>query len=243
MLVPLTVLSLSLLWILLISILARTQFPNRFRTRPRFGLALWFAALTSSVLASISALLGLGAAYMYFANSVALVNFGDSNWLTAFALSFVPWIVLGVFGVLLAIVNLRIEPPYVMGKKIQQNLQLAKQFFRNFEGVKVSSVSAPIHYALATKDEILISQYSLDQLKEDELMAVLWHELGHIRGRHQTLKTIAGVVATLTRPMSISRVFNGSVEELCEAAADNFAKRHCASETVLKVRKLMRVSD
>ena len=243
MLVPLTVLSVSLVWILLVSILARTQFPNRFLTKPHLGLAIWFTALTSSFVASVSGILGLGAAYLYSVERASFADFGDSDWLLGFAWSFVPWVLLAGFGVLLALINLRIETPIIASRRLEHDFQLAKRDMPPFEGVSVSSIPLPIHYALATKNEIILSQFTIDQLSEEQLQAVLWHELGHIKGNHQTLKRIAGLVALLTKPMSISRVFNDSVEVLCEESADNFARRFCSPETVNSVRVLMRGSN
>ena len=93
---------------------------------------------------------------------------------------------------------------------------------------------------MATGQEIVVSDYLVQDLSNEELDAVLWHELGHIRGRHRLLKSIARGVAVLTSPMSISRVFRESVDALCEEAADNFAKKNCSIGVVLKVRTLLR---
>lgn len=240
MLVPLTLLSSSLLWILLITILARTQFPNRFMSTPRLGLSIWFTALVSSVVASALGLFSLGAAYFYSVEMVSIGNLGQPQWLVGFAWSFVPWALLAGFGVLLALINLRLDVPTISRRKIHEDLQLAKKDLEPFRGVKVSSISLPIHYALATKDEIILSQHTIDNLSKAELEAVLWHELGHIKGGHHLLKSIAVFVSLLTRPMSVSRVFRLSVELLCEEAADNYAKRHCEPRVVESVREKIR---
>lgn len=243
MLVPITVLSISLLWILLVTILARTAFPNRFRKVPRLGLTIWFTALLSSVIAAAVGSFGLGAAYFYSIEEVSVGNLGQPGWLIGFAWSFVPWVLLAGFGVALALINLRLDLPVISGRRIQQDLQLAKKKLEPFRGVQVSSISLPIHYALATKDEVIVSDYTIDNLSKAELDAVLWHELGHIRGRHSLLKSIAGLVALLTKPMSISRVFRSSVEMLCEEAADNFARRNCDPRVVERVRDVMRETN
>ena len=233
----------SLLWILLVSIAARVLFPNRFYSIPRVGLIIWFAALTSSIVASGVALFGLLSAYLISSKQLSATQIGDSNWLAGFALSFVPWIALGSFGVLLALVNLRLDSPFISGRKLQQDFALAKRPLMQFQGIPVSAISVPINYAMATGQEIVVSDYLVQDLSNEELDAVLWHELGHIRGRHRLLKSIARGVAVLTSPMSISRVFRESVDALCEEAADNFAKKNCSIEVVLKVRTLLREQE
>ena len=240
MLVPLTLLSLSLLWILIVSIIARTLFPNRFRNRPRLGLTVWFASLSSSIIAGALGLFGLGAAYFYSTESVSRLTIGEPDWFIAFAWSFVPWVFLATFGVLLALVNVRIEMPVLKTKQIQQDIRLARSELPNFQGVRVFSIRLPIHFAFATKDEIVVSEHSVKNLTKTELEAVLWHELGHIKGKHHLLKSVSELVALLTRPMSISRVYRAEVESLCEEAADNFAKRHVGAQLVEKVRSVMR---
>lgn len=230
----------SLLWILIVSIAARVLFPNRFYSMPRVGLLVWFLALTSSIVASGVALFALSSAYFISSQQLAAIQVGDTNWIAGFALSFVPWIALGSFGVLLALVNLRLDSPFISGRKLQQDFALAKKPLKRFQGIPVSVISAPINYAMATGQEIVVSDYLVQELTAEELEAVLWHELGHIRGRHRLLKSIARAVAVLTRPMSISRVFQQSIDQLCELDADNFAKRHCQQGVVERVKLVMR---
>jgi Zn-dependent protease with chaperone function len=224
----------------LVSIAARVLLPNRFYSMPQVGLMIWFSTLSSSIVASGTALFGLLSAYLISAQQLSATQIGGSNWLAGFALSFIPWIALASFGVLLALVNLRLDSPFISGRKLQQALTLAKKPLMQFQGIPVSVISAPIHYAMATGREIVVSSYLVEELTEDEMEAVLWHELGHIRGHHRLLKSIARAVAVLTRPISISRVFQESVDQLCELVADNFAKRHCHPEAVDRVRFVLR---
>lgn len=243
MLFPIAVLALSLLWILAVSIAARTLLPNRFVSNPRLGLVIWFSAFISSAVAVTLGLAALGAAYFYSVNSLSLSDLDSPDWLARLAISFLPWIALATFGILLVIVNLRVEAPIITGRKLRQDFQLAKREFMTFEGIRVSTIALPINYALATKDEIILSKFTVDAFSKEQLEAVLWHELGHIRGRHNLLKAIAAAVALVTRPITLSKVFQESVDQLCELAADRFAQRHCSTDLVAKVRSVMRDSN
>ena len=243
MLISLTVLSLSLLWILVVSILARTLLPNRFSSRPKLGLTIWFASLLSSVVAAAISLVSLGYAYFYSTSRVSTATFGESDWIANFLLSFVPWIALATFGIVLTLINLRIDAPTIQGRRLQENFQLAKKYLRDFEGVEVYELALPIYYALATEKEIFISKKLLDSLSASEIEAVLWHELGHIRGRHSALKSIARLVAVLTKPMDLSRVFQHSVDELCEKVADQFASKRVDPNVVQSVKRYFPVEQ
>jgi Zn-dependent protease with chaperone function len=236
LLLPLTVMSLSLLWILLVSLLARTLFPNRFSNFPRLGLTIWFGALLSSILAATTAVLSLVYAYFYSLSKVSAAKFGEQDWIANFLLSFVPWAALAIFGVILTLINLRIEEPVVQGRDLQKSFDLAKKFLKDFEGVKVFVIALPFNYALASHKDIIVSEKLLDSLTVEELDAVLWHELGHIKGKHRALKSIANFVSLLSKPMNISRVFQQSVYELCEIAADRFASQRVHPELVQSVR-------
>lgn len=236
MLEAITVLSVCLVWILLISLLARTLLPNRFLANPRLGLVAWFLALTSSLIAGVIAIAALIVGYLTTSSTLSIAQFASPEWMLSFALSFLPWIALATFGVLLVLLNLKVEAPVVSGRKLHKDLNLAKQPLRTFQGVQISVIELPIHYAHASGREILISSHTLNSFSGEELEAVLWHELGHIRGHHRLLKSIARLVSVLTRPMNLSRVFRESVDALCEVSADNYASSRMSREVVDRVR-------
>ena len=236
MLIELTTLSICLLWILLVSLLARIVLPDRFGSHPKLGIVLWFASLLSSLLAGTIALIALFDAYLISATAISTAEPGDAQWWLGFAFSFLPWLALAVFGVILALINFRLDSPVRKGKRIRHDLELALRPYRVFQGVQVRIVPVPISYALATKKEILISQKSLDVLTPDELEIVLWHELGHLRAKHHTLKSLARLVAILTRPINLSLIFSQEIDRLCELEADRFAAQRTSKPRVSTVR-------
>ena len=115
-----------------------------------------------------------------------------------------------------------------------------EKFVKDFEGVKVYEIAAPIYVALATDMEIIVSRKLLESITPEELDAVLWHELGHIKGKHRALKSIANFVSLITKPMNTSRVFQQSVYELCEIAADRFAAQRADPFSIQSVKRFFR---
>ena len=84
-------------------------------------------------------------------------------------------------------------------------------------------------YALATNREILISQFAVDHLSKNELDAVLWHELGHVKFKHFALKKLARLIGALSSRLAASRAMVTEVERLCEIAADKYALKKVSS--------------
>lgn len=63
-------------------------------------------------------------------------------------------------------------------------------------------------------------------LPEDEFSAVLWHEYGHIQGRHHWFKSISHAIQFLGPMVLASKVLSSEVSRLCELDADIYAARH-----------------
>ena len=105
-------------------------------------------------------------------------------------------------------------------------------------GTPVFVVQLPFAYALATNREILISQFAVDHLSKNELEAVLWHELGHVKFKHFSLKRLARLIAALSSRLAASRAMVAEVERLCEIAADKYALRKVTAPTLRLARKL-----
>jgi Zn-dependent protease with chaperone function len=73
-------------------------------------------------------------------------------------------------------------------------------------------------------------------LTGEELSAVLWHEVGHLRGRHNQLKTLANFTRTLSQWLIASSALVLEVERLSELEADLFAARRVSPELLSATR-------
>jgi Zn-dependent protease with chaperone function len=105
-----------------------------------------------------------------------------------------------------------------------------------FQGYQVMRIELPIMVAAVAKGKILISTTAARTLRESELHAVLWHEIGHLRGGHNQLKQLAGFVRSLSPWLVASRALVNEVNRLSEIDADRFALRHVDQESLSTTR-------
>ena len=232
----------TLFWVVVATLAARLWLPRHFLNKPRLGLFLWFLTLGSAVVAMA---LSLGAAiwsYLETVRRLGLTTTGSGDWLLVLIMSFVPWFALAATGVLLSLIKLRLDPSLGSASTLSRDLVLSETPLRVFNSVQVSTIDLGFHYAFSTANEIVVSSHSVSNLNSKQLDAIFWHELGHIRQKHHLLKSITGYVDTLTKPMSVSKVFRSSVDELCEIAADDFAKRRTDPLSIDQVREIMKDS-
>ncbi len=223
---PTLLIPLALEWVLLITTLAPIAFTNRFTLRPRLGLAVWFSSIISAVLAT-----GLAfsvAIWSYFDTLAALTSnqFAGAKWFWALAVSFGPWVALALGGVSLVLIQTRLEPAVEAARQIAPVFDLAKKPFQNFHGVPVFAIDLPFAFAVAGRDQVIISTALPNLLNHDEFEAVLWHEVGHVRGHHFEIKKLARLVRALSPRFAASKALVAEVERLCELSADAYALKH-----------------
>ncbi len=235
---PLLVIPLALEWIILVTTLAPMVLPKRFDSRPQLGIAIWFSTFLS---AGVATVLAIASAIWAYSDTLIALNsneFGNEKWYLALIVSFGPWLALAVGGITLALINIKLEPMFESAREIVPLLDLGKKPLMNFMGTPVAVVQLPFVYALATNREILISQFALDHLSKNELDAVLWHELGHVKYKHFALKRLARLIAALSSRLAASRALVSEVERLCEIAADKYALKKVTAPTLRLARKL-----
>lgn len=224
-------------WVILVTTLTPVLLVGKFSRNPRLGLAIWFATLFSAGLATAVAI--FQAVISVFQTYFLLINnpLGSKSWLIALVSSFAPWLLLALAGISLALVNQRISPLLV---EAAQQVPLLEAGFRrvtNFHGVEVLSADLPIFWAATIRGKIVISTFAIANLSPAELDAVLWHELGHIRGRHNTLKGLAGLVQSLSPWFATSRALVAETARLAETDADLYAANHVSMQLVLETRE------
>lgn len=223
-------------WVILVTTAAPLFLVGRFSSRPRLGLALWFSAFLSSGIATVLAL-GVAVASIFDTyQGLASARFGSPGWLATLAFSFAPWLILAISGIALALANQKVEPIFASARTSRPMLDAALQPLMNFHGHQVARIDLPIFVAAVAKGRILISSTALVSLSEAELEAVLWHEVGHLRGRHNELKQLAGFVHALSPWMTASKALVAEVERLIELDADYYAAKRVSRQLLEATR-------
>jgi Zn-dependent protease with chaperone function len=231
------VIPIALEWVILVTTLAPVLLVGRFSKYPKLGLALWFIALLSS---GIGALLALSVAVASVFSTYAKLSsspLGSPDWQLALLLSFAPWLILAISGIALALINQRLEPLVSTAREVTPLLDAAMKPWMAFEGRQVLTVELPVYLAAAVRGRILISRVAAESLSENELEAVLWHELGHIRGRHNALRQLAALVRVLSPWLTATRALVHEVDRLIEIDADLYALRRVDSQLLRATRK------
>ena len=214
---------LALEWVVIASTIAPLWF-GLFTKRPRLGIASWFLLFLSSGIALLTAI--VIAVWSIAYNFENLEKHSENLFLTIFY-SIAPWVLLAMAGIALNLINLRVELVVQNFKKLMSTPVLPAKHLRTFQGVSVEviEIDSVMAIALNRPKKILISRGALNELSDNELEAVLWHEYAHLAARHNALKRLAKMVALLAGFIRASKVMSYEIDRLCEVAADNYAMK------------------
>ena len=203
---------------------------------PRIGLTLWFTYLASSIAASALALFVTGWALLEYFNQTWGADSIELDLLQHFGL----WVLVAITGIIISLLNLRAEPLLVDAGIAKKELLQTSRHLGEFAGNPIRELTFPVPLAFVARihgtPTIVISDSSREQLSEAELDAMYWHEVGHIKGRHNFVNAVAKWVALLTPTISASKVFLEETKQLTELLADRFAKRHASKEALQSAR-------
>lgn len=214
---------LALEWVVIASTIAPLWF-GLFTKRPRLGIASWFLLFLSSGIALLTAI--VIAVWSIAYNFENLEKHSENLFLTIFY-SIAPWVLLAMAGIALNLINLRVELVVQNFKRLMSVPVLPAKHLRTFQGVSVEviEIDSVMAIALNRPKKILISRGALNELSDNELEAVLWHEYAHLAARHNALKRLAKMVALLAGFIRASKVMSYEIDRLCEVAADNYAMK------------------
>lgn len=214
-------------------------------THPRFGIAMWFAAFTSSAGAMLAA---IGLAVWSVFETYATLQRVDSveNVFLSIILSFAPWVLLALGGISLALITQRLEP-LGNGEAEAPNSISGGSTIRIHRGVRVVVVDLPVvlvfslgRSTTSADAQIVVTRQTFAQLTEVELDAVLDHEFYHLKARHPLWNGIVKVLALLTSRLLTTRLMTREIELLLELAADRYAAKQNGSVAVASaLRKLL----
>lgn len=233
---PVLYIPLALEWLILITALMPRLLVGMFHNAPRFGLFLWFTYFTSSVIASAVA---IGVTIWALSEYIELLWGSSSVELEMFS-HLGLWALVAVSGIVIALLNLKTEPLIVKASIARKELALASEFFGQFQNTPIYKIAFPVPLAFAAKldgrNSILVSDSALSELTQEELEAMYRHELGHIQGRHNLVRSFVKVVALLTPILSASKLFAVETEKLTEIIADRYAKKHVDEDLLNRAR-------
>ena len=218
-------------YVLLVSTAAPFILVNRFSKAPNLGIAIWFLLFFSAM---ASAITSVGIAAWSIIETYYRLQTATDLWLIL-AASVAPWLMLAFAGILLALSNQKLEPLFRAAKQFDQLAQLARREVESFHKAKVYELEIPGFLALTKGYAIYLSKSVFD-LPDKQLNAILWHEYGHIRLRHQGLKRFTNLMMQLTPWFVVSRGFAFEVAKLCEIAADNYALKRVYSKDLSEAR-------
>lgn len=215
-------------YVMLVSTAAPLFLLGKFHKYPNIGIAIWFTLFFS---AAIAAAVSLCIATWSILETYYLLQAESEIWFVL-AVSFAPWLLLAVAGILIAVGNQKLEPLFHSAKVFDELAGLARREVAEFQKIKVFALEVPGYLALTNKSSIYLSS-SVFELNKGCQDAILWHEYGHIRLGHSLLKKITGFMIQLTPGLAVTRGFQVEVARLCEIAADHYALKQ-VSETDLR---------
>ena len=221
-------------WVVLVTTAAPLVMHSaRFAGRlPRLAIAIWFTSFAVAGACVIAALAIAAISVLDFWRYLEMQKDSPERTGWAFALSFVPWLLLALSGVTLALINQSLEPLIAHRKVLSDSLENLPS--RQIEApnsilprkVELHEIQlrAPLAFSSSDSREhhrIVVSSGLTDLMNAGELAAVIRHEIAHINQGHQRLKSFALFVARLTPTLVASKLFQLELNRLSEFAADD----------------------
>jgi Zn-dependent protease with chaperone function len=217
-----------------------TAMLGSFRTRPNLGITLWllsFTLLTIAITASV--LISVATAFKTY----QALSSRDQDWQSLAEIllfSLLPWVLVAGTGIAIALINMRLEPLRLEAAEVKQSVNLLGVNTTDFHGVKVCLIPTDISFAFATtlsgKRVIVLSSGTKDLLDGEELEAVMWHELTHVKNGHLLIQGITQRLETAIPWSWFAQCFRKEFLVLSEIAADNKAVRETSSQALQSAR-------
>ncbi len=220
---PIAVVPLAIEMLVLITALAPAIYKGRFRKKPNLGLAVWFGTFAFGMLIAMSALV----VTIWSLVELLEESIRGKLLITEILSQIGLWLVLGLGGVALALVNQRTENYFADAKQTKPRLDMAGSPIGEFQGVPLIRIELPVALAFAApakpRSGIYVSARALEIFSGDELAATLWHEWAHIKKNHFALKALGRFIVALTPKLKASRLLQSETDDLMELVADRVA--------------------
>nr|WP_221383097.1 M56 family metallopeptidase [Actinoplanes polyasparticus] len=200
------------------------------RRSPRLGIAAWYAALLTVVMAAAAIVSELvfpwpgGAERFCVAGSWCLELTGERHGFLAWL---VARLVAGSALLAAAAVGARaLASTRIIARRRRRHRETLQIFGRRHGrlGVTVIDDARPAAYVAPGRPQrVVVTTGAVDQLQPDELAAVLAHERAHAAGHHQALLDIVHVAARIFPRSALTSTARQQVERLVEMRADEVA--------------------
>jgi Zn-dependent protease with chaperone function len=104
-----------------------------------------------------------------------------------------------------------------------------------YRKARIMELDIPGYFALTRDKQIYLSK-AVFELPAKQLAAIMRHEYGHIKFRHQNLKQFAYLIYQLFPWAAASRALVHEVDRLCELSADKYAIYRVYSKDLIEAR-------
>lgn len=220
-----TLLSLSLAnWVVAFAYFSPLALVNRdfMYRRPALGLWLWLSLFFASVAALVAAIgIACWSVFETWAklNSTAL---GSDRWFEALLISFSPWLVLALAGVVTALANQKLEGLFVRTNR-PDPVTLGAIQVSSFGGFPVLELPVAFAYvgSSATSRSILVASGTRQLLNAAELEACFEHEAHHLRAHHGRLTALLSLAMHSIGSFAATQAMVSEASLLIELAADS----------------------
>jgi Zn-dependent protease with chaperone function len=218
-------------WVMLITVAGPLFFAGRFNRTPNIGIWFWFTILISAFLATaVSVVIATVSIFTTWQNLAAGQNLG----ITLLA-SFAPWVLIGAAAILLALANQRLAPLFAINDKLDPLADRTARQIMAYRKAQIMELDVPGYFALTRDKQIYLSK-AVFELPAKQLAAIMRHEYGHIKFRHQNLKQFAYLIYQLFPWAAASRALVHEVDRLCELSADKYAIYRVYSKDLIEAR-------
>ena len=216
---------------MLITVAGPLFFAGRFNRTPNIGIWFWFTILISAFLATaVSVVIATVSIFTTWQNLAAGQNLG----ITLLA-SFAPWVLIGAAAILLALANQRLAPLFAINDKLDPLADRTARQIMAYRKAQIMELDVPGYFALTRDKQIHLSK-AVFELPAKQLAAIMRHEYGHIKFRHQNLKQFAYLIYQLFPWAAASRALVHEVDRLCELSADKYAIYRVYSKDLIEAR-------
>ena len=104
-----------------------------------------------------------------------------------------------------------------------------------YRKAQIMELDVPGYFALTRDKQIYLSK-AVFELPAKQLTAIMRHEYGHIKLRHQNLKQFAYLIYQLFPWVVASRALVYEIDRLCELSADKYAIYRVYSKDLFEAR-------